>query len=292
MVLEPLLRPGFRGRVWSLLKPSLVPLNTSSGEIAVADGCIGATLVEDFRAAVTNLGGVPFRLSGSSDWCPPLLGAVNIDVAVAADRLGWELTKARGPGKKPFAVVETRQGQQGLEYYDRASVWSWADGRFLHGGPPSKSPVTLARWRHRARRDHDIYVVTRRGREARFLSRTTSIVFAHLAARSALFRRDGGGLLRVAGEGALPADISRWLRYTNLANPSALETGGYRYPMRAENFAIFSSVLNGLVDLGIDDVDGASAVARARRSGWSDRLVWTDGRLTARRSPYAAGVGA
>jgi len=288
-LLAPLLRPGFRGRVWRLLKPTLVPLTTPSGEIVVVDGCVGATLVEDFRTAIISLGGAPFRLSGTSEWCPPLLGALNVDVTAAADRLGWEVAPARGPGKKPLALVETRQRH---EHYDRASVWSWADGHFLRDGPSSQSPVILARWIHRAGRDHDIYVVSNRGREARFLSRAASIVFAHLAARLPLFRLEASGLLRIAGEGALPADISAWLRYATLANPSALEGGNYRYPIRAENVAKLTSILNGLIDLVSDPVEGTSAIALVRRSGWSDRLVWSNGRLSANRLPYAEGVGA
>ena len=280
-LLQPLLRPGFRGRTWSLNAPRLVPLHTTFGDILVVDGCLGAVLASDFRTAVLSLGGNPFRLKGASQWSIPLVGATGVSIDDVARRLDWQSSSASSPGGKRWAFEEARIRH---DHYDRASVWSWKDRRFSTRAQSVPSDVVLARWVHRDRRDHDIYVVSNRDREDRFLSRSAAIALAHGVAGVPLFQRDGNLLRRIAAEGALPAEISKWLRHRNLQNPTVVDGGGYQYPIRREDYKKLAAILPRTLDLGVEVADRPSVIASVRRSAWSTRLIWTNGGLSSRRS--------
>jgi hypothetical protein len=280
-LLQPLLRPGFRGRTWSLNTPRLVPLHTMSGDILVVDGCLGAVLASDFRTAVLSLGGNPFRLRSAAQWSIPLVGATGVSIDDVARRLDWQSSLASSPGDRRWAFEEARIRH---DHYDRASVWSWKDRRFSTRAQSVASDVVLARWVHRDRRDHDIYVVSHRDREDRFLSRSAAIALAHGVAGVPLFQRDGNLLRRIAAEGALPAEISKWLRHRNLQNPTVVDGGGYQYPIRREDYKKLVAILPRVLDLGVEVADRSSVIASVRRSAWSTRLIWTDGGLSSRRS--------
>jgi hypothetical protein len=56
-MLEPILKPRWKGRTWMLRRPTLAPLESSEAGLVVVDGCIGARLTEDFRMAVAAMGG-------------------------------------------------------------------------------------------------------------------------------------------------------------------------------------------------------------------------------------------
>jgi hypothetical protein len=280
-LLQPLLRPGFRGRTWRLNRPRLVPLQTMSGDILVVDGCLGAVLASDFRSAVLSLGGNPFRLRGIPQWSIPLVGAMGVSIDDVARRLDWQSSAASSPGDRRWAFEQTRIRR---DHYDRASVWSWKDRRFSTRANLATSEVVLERWVHRAQRDHDIYVVSNRDRESRFLSRSAAIALVHGVAGIPLFQRDGNTLRRTAREGALPVEISKWLRHRNLQNPTVVDGGSYQYPVRRDDYMKLAAILPRMVNLGVEVADRSSFVASVRRSAWSTRLIWTDGGLSSRRA--------
>jgi hypothetical protein len=163
-------------------------------------------------------------------------------------------------------------------------VWSWNDRRFSTRANLAASEVVLARWVHRDQRDNDIYVVSNRDRESRFLSRSAAIALVHGVAGIPLFQRDGNVLRRTAREGALPVEISKWLRHRNLQNPTVVDGGGYQYPVRREDYMKLAAILPRMLDLGVEVADRSSVIASVRRSAWSTRLIWTDGGLSSRRA--------
>ncbi|MEA2895970.1 MAG: hypothetical protein QOJ84_1585 [Bradyrhizobium sp.] len=288
-MLKPFFRHGHKGRTWSLGEARLVPIQGPDVAITIADGCMSSVMADDFRSVVTSLGGVPFRSTGISDWTLPIVGAVGVDVTVLATRLNRSVAEAKRPGGRTAAFVETLHEHKD---YQHASSWCWEKGRFVTGAVERHSNVELTRWIHRGGRDHDVYVVLTDRRERRFLSRTSAIAVAHIAARRSLFKNEGGLLQRVAREGFLPDGIAGWLRYSNLANSTALGDGRYAYPVRMENRTKIAAGLREAVDFAEGGGDTLSSILSVRRSGGADRLMWSNGRLVSSSSLRATSTGA
>jgi hypothetical protein len=169
-----------------------------------------------------------------------------------------------------------------MTFYVPASFWSWRRRHFVTARDDDGEPVRLVRWKSAADRDHDVYVVTARGAEARFLSRQAAITHAHVARRTAMFSFEVGALVRTAGAGALPAPISSWLRCRNLANAGSSGKRHYAYPAAAPDLARLQSLLPGIVkaDASGSALDAALSVRRSRDGA---RLLWINDSVKAAR---------
>lgn len=278
-MVEPRLKPGWKGRTWTLRPPTLVPLGQPAAGLVVVDGCVGARQSRDFREAVTAMGGEAFRSAGVARWSPPLLGATSVQADELARRLRWPSGAAKVAGGGPVSFVQTPISHK---FYAAASFWSWKRGHFVTARDDEGEAVRLTRWRNSGDRDHDVYVVAVRGEEFRFVSRQAAIVHAHVARRSAMFGFEAGSLVRSAGEGALPAPISAWLRYRNLGNAGPSDKRRYAYPATADDLSRLHTLLPGIVEA--DAPRSALDVALAfRRSGGSERLLWINGNVMAGR---------
>lgn len=280
-ILTPCLRSQFRGRVWVLGQIRLVPLRPASDDVVVVDGCLGALLADDFRSAVLSLGGAAFRVAGS-EWTVPLLGAVGVEVNRLSDRLGWRQKQAVMPGNKRAAFDDARLRHR--DPYDPAYSWSWEAGRFA--ADTARASIRLTRWVHRGRRDHDVYEVSNQVQERRFLSRTSAILYAHMLADRPLYKFVDGALSRQAKDGFIPDRLAGWLRYANIANPSVSIDGGYSYPSQPEQAAKIASLLDGAIDAGVVLRPAIEVVSSVRRSGWAERMIWKDARLSSGRAPF------
>jgi hypothetical protein len=283
-MLLPYLKTGWKGRTWALTPPSVVPLNGSLAGLVVVDGCVGKRLVDDFRDATSAMGGRPFRAAGAAKWSPPLIGATGVDPRELAVRLGWKLGTCLVAGDTPASFVQTGMRH---DFYAVASQWSWERRHFVTGRGEENAPVRIVRWINRGARDHDVYVVSDRGRETRYASRSAAIAFAHIANRVAMYSAETGKLIRTAAEGALPGPVAAWLRYGNLRNPGASGMRRYAYPAQAGDLAKLSRILPGLVDC-IPSPTPIEAANASRRSGGSTRLLWMDEGIRATRvsSPH------
>jgi len=279
--LTPFLRAQFRGRSWVLGPVALVPLRSRTRDFLLIDGCVPALQLRDFKCAVEALGGRPFRRT-MSPWSVPLVGAEGAPVDKLSETLGWPTKQATMPGRRAAAFDDAPLRR--LEAYQHAYTWSWELGRFTPDG--SRSPVQLARWVHLGERDHDVYVVSGRQQERRFLSRCSAIVHAHMLADRAMYRFDAGQLVRLGRDGFLPDRISQWLRYENLANAGPLDSGGYGYAARQEQAATIAELLPGAVDAGVTLRASWDAIASTRRSGFVERLAFADGRFVSGRAPF------
>lgn len=279
-LVRPTLRPGWKGRIWRLVAPALVTLSSPVGLIIVVRGCVGARLVDEFRRAAEGAGGAPFRRRGVSRFAPALFGCVGGNVETIAGRLGWKCAPPILPGARQLAFAETTRS---VERYEPASWWSWSKRRFQRAAESPSGTVTLSRWVHPGGTDHDIYLVRSADEERRLLSRAAAIALAHSMSGEPLFRRDGEGLYRLAGEGALPDAIAATARLRVLANPGPDDQGcGYRYPSGNREITEIARLLPGVVE-GVNDSSGASgveAVSFARHSGGRARLTWREGRLS------------
>jgi hypothetical protein len=280
-VLKAFLRARFRGRSWALGSVALVPLRSRSEEFVLVDGCVPALLLRDFRQTVRALGGWTFRRM-TSPWSVPLIGAVGVTIDKLNERLDWPTKQATMPGCRPAAFDDAPHRR--LDAYRQEYEWSWDAGRFTLGGSPS--PVRLARWVHVGERDHDVYVVSGSKQERRFVSRCSAIVHAHMSAGRAMYRFDAARLVRLGRDGFLPDRISQWLRYMNLDNAGPAPSGVYGYAADQNQATTVAALMPGAVDAGTALRASWDAVASARRSGFAERLVFTDGRFVSGRTPF------
>jgi hypothetical protein len=269
-MLEPYLKPGWKGRTWMLRSPTLASLGSPATGLVVVDGYIGARQTEDFRVTVAALGGKAFRSNGVAKWSPPLIGAMEVDSAELALRLRWAAGTVGVPGSASASFVQTPISH---EFYSPASHWSWKRRRFVTARDDEGEAVRVARWRNQGDRDHDVYVVVARGQEFRFASRQAAIVHAHVLRRTSMFDFDDGVIVRSSEEGALPIPIASWLRYRNLGNAGASVRRHYAYPAREADLTRLHGLLPGI--LAADAPQSAFEAANTfRRSAGTARLLW------------------
>lgn len=278
-MLEPFLRPGWKGRTWMLRRPTLAPLISSAAGLVVVDGCVGARQTEDFRVAVAAMGGNAFRSCGVAKWSPPLVGATGVEPGELASRLRWAVGTIGVLGDAPTSFVQTPISH---EFYEAASHWSWRRRHFVTSRDDDADTVRVTRWRSPGNRDHDVYVVVVRGQEFRHASRQAAIVHAHVARGAAMFDFDGGRIVRSAAEGALPIPVAAWLRYRNLGNAGPSGRRHYAYSARAADIAKLRRLLPGILH-GDGPQSALEAANVCRRSGGGARLLWINDSVRAAR---------
>jgi hypothetical protein len=101
-----------------------------------------------------------------------------------------------------------------------------------------------------------------------------------------MYRFDAARLVRIGKDGFLPDRISQWLRYANLENAGPTPSGGYEYAADQNEAAAIATLIPGAVDAGVALRASWEAAASARRSGFAERLVFTDGRFVSGRTPF------
>jgi hypothetical protein len=277
-VIEARLRQGWKGRVWTLASPRIVPLHNATGPVALAEGAFCARLQEAFIAAATGMGATPFRLTGGARWSVPVMGAVGADPEKLAGVLQWECAAhPEVPLDAPLALAVT---ERRAEHYLGAAAWCWRSRRFVKAGA-NEGAVRLTLLAHPAGVDHDVYRVEAKGGRAHFLSRCAAVVAAHAAAAVPLFAFDGQRLTSMGRDGALPDALCVALRRRRLEN-GGFADDEYAYPATAEDARWIAGLLPGCV-AGLE-ADAAlapgAALSRARRSNGALRPQWIDGRLT------------
>ncbi|NGE23510.1 hypothetical protein G5637_33255, partial [Klebsiella pneumoniae] len=167
-LIEPRLRPGWKGRVWTLVKPSLLHIRNGENSLVVVEGAVCASLMDDFQKAVTGLSGESFRRRGISLWSPPVFGAVLANPVTLSRRLGWPLIEASSSsGTTPLSLVTT---ERAAELHEPAAVWNWHSGRFQQHGSLDKESASLSLHIHLGGRDHDIYRVVSGRKTTQYLS--------------------------------------------------------------------------------------------------------------------------
>lgn len=274
-LIEPRLRSGWKGRVWTLRTPQILCMRHGDRELAVVEGSICKRLIDDFRTAVESLGGTLFRRNGVGPWSPPIYGAMVASGAVVAARLHWQ---AIGKAFAPSGVLDLEQTQHLGELHSPASRWDWNLGRFSRDWTPSGA-VKLTRLAHGGGRDHDLYKVECRGRSMHFFSRTSAIVAAHSMMKIPLFDARGDQLVRLAGDGGLPDALAELLRRRHLRSPGLID-GAYVYPVGRDDVAWLRRLLPGCVrDLTKNATDAIDRLSIARRSGGRVRMQWRNGTL-------------
>ncbi|WP_336749063.1 hypothetical protein [Pantoea vagans] len=279
-LIEPRLRPGWKGRAWTLVKPSLLHLRNGENSLVVAEGAACARLMEDFQKAVIGLGGKSFRRSGVSVWSPPVFGAAHADPVALSQRLGWPLIDASSlSDATPFSLAPT---ERAAELRNPAASWDWRSGRFQTYTPPSKSEASLSLHVHPGGRDHDIYRVVSGRKTAYFLSRTAAILAAGAKNRQPIFERVGKNhLLCLIHDCGLPDALATGIRRSALRNGGPMDSG-YVYPIGDASFLWLKSLLPGCfcpLSPG-DESDANHLVSASRHSGGKKRPTWRNGRLT------------
>jgi len=278
-LIEPRLRQGWKGRVWTLVKPLLLRIRNGDDSLIVVEGATCASLMDDFQKAVSGLGGKCFRRSGVSVWSPPVFGA-EIDDPVALSRImGWPLIDTSStPDMTPLALTSTCRT---AEFHLQAAVWDWRSGRFSPHATADNAAALLTRHVHPGGRDHDVYKVVSRRKTAFFLSRTAAIIAASVSARRPTFRLVGDHrFICLADDCGLPDALAMGLRRSVLRNSGPTEAG-YAYPLDDVAFRWLNRLLPGcFAPFQSDDGEDANRlVSAARHSGGKTRLRWRNGRL-------------
>jgi hypothetical protein len=277
-VIEPRLRQGWKGRVWTLSAPRIVSADSSAGLVALAEGAFCAQMLDAFVIAAKAMGATPFRLPGAARWSVPVVGAFGADPEQLARVMQWEhVIEPEVPGNRALALAAT---ERHAEHYKTSASWSWRNRRFLSAGADA-AKVTLTLLSHRADTDHDVYRVESQGTRTHYLSRCAAIVAAHAAASVPLFEFDGQRLIVLGRDGALPDAVSCALRRRILAS-GGFDDGVYAYPATTNDARWVAALLPGCVSglkAGVALAPGA-ALSRVRRSNGALRPQWIDGHLT------------
>ncbi|WP_176599271.1 hypothetical protein [Sphingobium sp. 15-1] len=269
-------RERWKGRVFTLRRPTLTPLRLGSVDGVLVSGAIPARLEADFRATVELQGGKAFRHRVEDALAPPTLGATGLDPVGLAKALGWGLVApvVEPAGSAVKRLIETKIRGDG---YIANSVWDWSLGRFRLGATTTGA-VSLMRLVHPDGRDHDVYRVM--GRAVRsFHSRHAAILDAHAEAGIPLFRYASGRIERIAHEGALPLEVSAALRQRTLLNSGAM-VGGWSYAASAPDARWLSNLLPGLIADAPGGADGDPSMT-IRRGRGSRRPMWINGGIAA-----------
>ncbi|EJH2661358.1 hypothetical protein NDG35_004646 [Salmonella enterica] len=278
-LIEPRLRQGWKGRVWTLVKPSLLRIRNRDDVLVVVEGATCASLIDDFQKAVSGLGGKYFRRCGVSVWSPPIFGARIDDPAALSRIMGWPLIDTSSTSDMtPLALTPTCRT---AEFHLQAAAWDWRSGRFSPHSTASNAATLLTRHVHPGERDHDVYKVVSRRKTAFFLSRTAAIIAASVSARRPTFRRVGDHrFICLADDCGLPDALAMGLRRSVLRNGGPTEAG-YAYPLDDVAFRWLNRLLPGcFAPFSSDDGEDANRlVAAARHTGGKTRLRWRNGRL-------------
>ncbi|WP_010203545.1 hypothetical protein [Pseudomonas syringae group genomosp. 3] len=280
-IVEPRLRSGWKGRVWTLREPVIIEAHRDGRALALVEGALCARLVEAFKLAVEGLGGIPFRRLGITSWAAPLFGAEDVQGKAVAELLGWRFeSECLSPSEKPLAFVETPH--QAL-HYELARAWSWAKGRFVSTDVIQEN-VQLVRLTHTGERDHDVYCVEQRGLIHHYFSHTAAIVAAYALARKSLFewRPEQNLLVLTACEGGLPDALATETRRRMLRN------GGpcgrvYIYPANCEMARWLDMRLPNCIAGPFHEAlqqDTQGLIGIARRTSGRLRLQWRNGSTT------------
>lgn len=277
-VIEPRLRRGWKGRVWTLVPPRIVMSWGDGAPIALVEGALCLHMQEALVIAATGIGGTPFRITGPARWSVPVTGAVCVDPEALAHRLGWEFVgQIEVPSGTPLALIETARRAPN---YKTALTWCWRARRFVAVGA-IEGRVRLVHLSHPAATDHDVYRVESGGRYRYFLSRQAAIVAAHAVARVPLFVFVGDRIEVMARDGGLPDRLAATLRRRQLAS-SGFTQDSYGYPASAEDASWIAALLPGCV-VGVSlhaESRTGEVLSRARRSSGALRVQWREGRLT------------
>lgn len=277
MIIQPRLRPLWKGRVWTLRRPALRQV----GDLALVEGALCERMAEEFHTAGESLGYEVFRKFAQEITAPPLIGCKGGDFGILAHRLGWDLLNGNACGEGRLSFVETPLRLIGRK---AASRWDWHARRFVADGREGDGEVRLTRWAQAGGADHDIYTVerSRDRKQHRLLSRGAAVALAHSLAGVPLFAAADGYLVGVAQEAYLPDAVAAQLRLRHASNPGVCE-GSYVYEADAKDLAWLDRLLPGLVarNQGTHPRFGADAISSARHSRGRMRLAWNGGNLAA-----------
>jgi len=276
-VIEPRLRRGWKGRVWTLSAPRIVSVDSSVGPIALAEGAFCAQMLDAFVVAAKAMGATPFRRPGVARWSVPVVGAIGANAEQLARVMNWEhVIRPETPVSRPLALAVT---ERRAEHYNVSASWCWRNRRFLSAGADDAA-VSLTLLSHLADTDHDVYRVESNGSRVHFLSRCAAIVAAHAAASTSLFSFDGERLNVIGRDGALPDAIGRTLRRRTLAS-GGFDDGAYLYPATNADARWVAALLPGCVSGLIAEaaLTPSAVLSRARRSYGALRPQWIDGNL-------------
>lgn len=277
-IIEPRLRSGWRGRVWTPVPPGLIEIQSQQGPIVQVEGALCERLVDRFRSVVQASGGTCIRRLGIGPWAPPIIGATGIEASHIASQLEWPLLfHPERPVQTPCAFRTTPRIALA---YEAADFWDWSANRFLRAAKDRGATTTLTRLVHKAQRDHDLFEVKAPKGIELFLSRTAAIAAAHSASKKHLFEQRGDALLRVSNDGGLPDSIATDVRRRAMRS-AGMVNGVYVYPALKEDLKGVARLLpNCILLTETETTEGRFQNPLSRRSEGRFRTQWRNGKVT------------
>ncbi|SFL45871.1 hypothetical protein [Methylobacterium pseudosasicola] len=210
----------WRARRWYLVPPYLTVFPSTG--VVVLEGAAAAGWKRKFRDVAEATSATVEMRSVEADWSIPTLSAQTTDPKALAMAVGLPLVEAAAslpPIEAPLRYDDTLYGD---ERRIVGSTWDWARGRFTRHGDGKRFDVVLERLATARLGAADIYRIVADGSIVQLLDgRNAAIVLAHRTAGIPLFTFDGREkrLTRLAGEGALPSAVARYLRLRNGCGP-------------------------------------------------------------------------
>lgn len=276
--IEPRLRQSWKGRVWTLVKPSLYVVRNEEKSLVIVEGAVCSSLIGDFQKAVDGLGGSCFRRCGIGAWSPPVVGAELKDPSALSKLMGWPISASATSALIPLDFRQT-SNHTGLHVHN--ATWSWSSGRFESNMCSNSEATVLTHHVHPGGRNHDVFYVTSLNGTKSFLSRTSAIIAAGLSAHHKLFNRISESRFTcLLDECGLPDALAKGLRRSILRNGGPTEQG-YLYPVDDITFRWLEMLLPGsfFSDQAESSHDISHIVSEYRHSGGKFRLAWRNGSL-------------
>lgn len=277
-IIEPRLRGGWRGRVWTPVRPRLIEIQSQLGPIVQVEGALCERLVDRFRSVVQASGGTCIRRLGIGTWAPPIIGAIGVAASHIASQLDWPLLfHLERPVQTPHAFRTTPRIALA---YEAADFWDWTAKRFLRAAKDRGATTTLTRLVHKAQRDHDLFEVRGPKGIELFLSRTAAVAAAHSASKTHLFEQRGDALLRVTNDGGLPDSIATDVRRRAMRT-AGMVNGSYVYPALKEDLKGVARLLpNCILFTETETMESGFQNPLSRRSEGRFRTQWRNGKVT------------
>lgn len=250
----------WRARRWYLVPPHLTAF-PSSGTV-VLEGAATARLRKTFIEVGAAMASTIQTRAVAADWSIPTLSARTSDPVAFAAAVGLPLMEATAnlpPTEHTLKYDDTLYGDQRRNV---GSTWDWARSRFTGHAGGKRSAVVLERLATARPSAADIYRISVDGGTVQLLDgRNAAIALAHRTAAVPLFTFDGRGsiLRRVAGEGALPSVVARYLRLRNGCGPG-LDFGTHGRGYVAKCQASDARMLKAWMGSALEGVDDGPAV--------------------------------
>lgn len=258
--MEPRVSRSWRARKWYLIPPYLVEYRGVGA--VLLDGAVPQRLRRRFASVAKSVGATVESRSTPGPWAIPSLIAYVSDAVAFASLMNLALQPAQTRVPAPNTKLQFKPTLFTDERRSVGSTWDWNKRSFIKLSRSDYNGIRLERLETAKPNTSDIYRISFGG-EVKYLldGRSASILMAHRLAGVAQFRfvSSENIIKRLSQSGALPFQISRYLRLRNGCGPSLMLGEGNSWTYETHCSPEDMDVISGwLGDIVIDDRDRRS----------------------------------